>query len=131
MGLRGHGVSQSIFKIFSAIFFAIFSVKGICATATQPAVKVLIALVMCISIDYTVTRADSFIRLAGTTIIGLIAVVNGTYKTPPLCQLAHANEVFLHHHARYGLYGVYQGPDAPCHIDTNPRQAILPPTQAT
>jgi hypothetical protein len=56
--------------------------------ATEPAVKALIALVACISIAYTVTLTDSYIGLAGSTIIGLIAVVIGTYKTPPLCQLA-------------------------------------------
>ncbi len=59
--------------------------------ATEPAVKALIALVTCISIGYTVTRTNSYIRLAGSAIIGLIAVVIRTYKTPPLCQLACAN----------------------------------------
>jgi hypothetical protein len=91
MGLREHGDSQSIFYNFSAIFPIIFSVKEICATASEPAVKALIALVECISIAYTVTHTDSYIRLAGATIIKLIAVIIGTYKTPPLCQLAHAN----------------------------------------
>jgi hypothetical protein len=91
MGLRGHGDSQSIFYNFSAILPVIFSVKEICATVTEPAVKALIALVACISIVYTVTRTDSYIRLAGATIIGLVAVVIGTYKTPPFCQLACAN----------------------------------------
>jgi hypothetical protein len=59
--------------------------------ATEPAVKALIALVVCISIAYTVTCTNSYIGLAGPAIIGLIAVVIGTYKTPPLHQLAHAN----------------------------------------
>ncbi len=59
--------------------------------ATEPAVKALIALVACISIAYTVTRTNSYIGLASTAIIGLIAVVIRTYKTPPLHQLAHAN----------------------------------------
>ncbi len=84
MGLRGYGDSQSIFYNFSAIFPVIFSVKEICATATEPAVKALIALVACISIANTVTRTDSYIRLAGTAIIRLIAVVIRTYKTPLL-----------------------------------------------
>jgi hypothetical protein len=59
--------------------------------ATEPAVKVLIALVVCISIAYTVTRTDSYIRLLGAVIIGLIAVVLGKSKTPPLLQLACSN----------------------------------------
>jgi hypothetical protein len=91
MGLRGHSDSQSIFYNFSAIYPIIFSIKGICATATEPAVKALMALVACISIANTVTRTDSYIRLASATIIGLVAVAIGTYKTSPLCQLAHAN----------------------------------------
>ncbi len=91
MGLRGHGDNQSIFYNFSAIFPVIFSIKEICATATESAVKALIALVACISIANTVTRSDSYIRLAGATIIGLVAVATRTYKTPPLCQLAHGN----------------------------------------
>jgi hypothetical protein len=59
--------------------------------ATEPAVKVLIALVACISIAYMVTRTDAYIGLAGAVIIGLIAVVLWTSKTPPLCQLACSN----------------------------------------
>jgi hypothetical protein len=59
--------------------------------ATEPAVKALMALAVCISIAYTVTRTNSYIGLAGATIIGLIAVAIKTYKTPPLCQLAHTN----------------------------------------
>ncbi len=42
------------------------------------------------SIAYTVTCTDSYIRLAGAIIIGLIAVVTGTYKTPPLFVNSHA-----------------------------------------
>jgi hypothetical protein len=59
--------------------------------ATEPAVKALIALVTSIFIAYTVTCTGLYIRLVGCTIIGIIAVVIGTYKTPPLCQLARAN----------------------------------------
>jgi hypothetical protein len=59
--------------------------------ATEPAVKVLKALIACIFIAYTVTPTNSYIGLGGTAIMGLIAVVIETYKTPPLCQLAHAN----------------------------------------
>jgi hypothetical protein len=55
--------------------------------ATEPAVKALKALVACISIAYTVTRTKSNIGLAGATNIGLITVLIGTYKTPPLCHL--------------------------------------------
>jgi hypothetical protein len=60
-------------------------------SATEPADKVLIALVACISIAYTVTRTNSYIRLVGSVIIGLISAVIRTYKTPPFCQLACAN----------------------------------------
>ncbi len=66
--------------------------------ATEPAVKVLIALVVCTSIVYMVTCTNSYIGLASAAIIGLIAVVIGTYKTPPLGQLARANLVPHHHH---------------------------------
>jgi hypothetical protein len=59
--------------------------------ATEPAVKALIALVMCISIAYMVTHTNLFIGLLGAVIIGLTAVVLGTSKTPPLCQLACSN----------------------------------------
>ena len=59
--------------------------------ATEPAVKAQIALVTCTLIAYTITHTSSYIRLVGTAIIGLIAVVIGTYKTPPLSQLARAN----------------------------------------
>ena len=59
--------------------------------ATEPAFKALIALIGCISIAYAVTRTDLYIGLVGAVIIGLIAVVIGIYKTPPLCQLARAN----------------------------------------
>jgi hypothetical protein len=59
--------------------------------ATEPAVEALIALVVCISIAYTVTRTDLCIGLLGTVIIGIIAVVLGTSKTPPLGQLACSN----------------------------------------
>jgi hypothetical protein len=59
--------------------------------ATEPAVEALIALVTCISIAYTVTRTILYIRLSIAVIIGLIAVVLGTSKTPPLCHLACSN----------------------------------------
>jgi hypothetical protein len=59
--------------------------------ATEPTVKALIALVACISIAYTVTRTNSYIGLLGAVIIGLIAGVLGTSKTPPLCQLTRSN----------------------------------------
>ncbi len=49
------------------------------------------ALIVCISIAYMVTCTDSYIGLAGAVIIGLIAVVLWTSKTPPLCQLACSN----------------------------------------
>ncbi len=99
--------------------------------ATERAVKVLIALFACISIAYTVTRTDSYIRLLGAVIIGLIAVVLRTSKTLPLCQLTCSHWVTLCHHVWYGICQVHQGSGAPCHIDKNPWQAISLPTQAT
>ncbi len=59
--------------------------------ATEPAVKALTALVACTSTTYMVTHTDSFIKHAGAARIGLIAFVIGTYKTPPLCQIACVN----------------------------------------
>jgi hypothetical protein len=59
--------------------------------ATDPAVKVQIALGACISIAYTVTRTNSYIRLVGAVIIGPIAAVLGTSNPPPLHQLAFSN----------------------------------------
>jgi hypothetical protein len=54
--------------------------------ATEPAVKATIALVACITISYTDTHTTIYVGLAGASIIRVIAVVIGTYKTPPLCQ---------------------------------------------
>ena len=59
--------------------------------ATESAIKMLIALIACISIAYTATHTNSCIELLGAVIIGLIAVVLGTSTTPPLCQLASSN----------------------------------------
>jgi hypothetical protein len=52
--------------------------------ATEPAVKATIAVVACKSIAY-VTHAQNWFGVIATLIIGVISVIIGTYKTPPLC----------------------------------------------
>jgi hypothetical protein len=53
--------------------------------ATEPAVKATIAVVACISIAYVTTHAQNWFGVIATLIIGVISVIIGTYKTPPLC----------------------------------------------
>jgi hypothetical protein len=52
--------------------------------ATEPAVKATIAVVACISIAYMTTHAQNWFRDIAALIIGVIGVIIGTYKTPPL-----------------------------------------------
>jgi hypothetical protein len=52
--------------------------------ATEPAVKATIAVVACISIVYVTTHAQNWFGVIATLIIGVISVIIGTYKTPPL-----------------------------------------------
>jgi hypothetical protein len=52
--------------------------------ATEPAVKATIAIMACTSIAYVTTHAQSWFGVIATLIIGVISVVIGTYKTPPL-----------------------------------------------
>jgi len=55
--------------------------------ATEPAVKVkgTIAIVAFVSIAYVSTHADTPYGFASSFLIGIIGVIIGTYKTPPLC----------------------------------------------
>ena len=53
--------------------------------ATEPAVKGTIAVVACISIAYISTHADTPYDSASSFLIGIIGIIIGTYKTPPLC----------------------------------------------
>jgi hypothetical protein len=52
--------------------------------ATEPAVKGTIAVVACISITYIATHAETPYGFASAFLIGIIGIVIGTYKTPPL-----------------------------------------------
>jgi len=56
--------------------------------ATEPAVKGTTAVVTCISIAYVSTHAATPHRFASSVLIGIIGVIIGTYKTPPLCTPA-------------------------------------------
>ena len=55
--------------------------------ATEPAVKATIAVVACTSIAYVTTHAQNLFGVITALIIGVISVVIGTYKTPPLCTV--------------------------------------------
>ena len=52
--------------------------------ATKPAMKGTIAVVACISIAYISTHADTPYGFASSFLIGIIGIIIGTYKTPPL-----------------------------------------------
>jgi hypothetical protein len=52
--------------------------------ATEPAVEGPIAVVACISIAFIATHAEMPYGFASSFLIGIIGVIIGTYKTPPL-----------------------------------------------
>jgi hypothetical protein len=52
--------------------------------ATEPAVKATIAVVACTSIVNMTTYAQNWFGVITALIIGVISVIIGTYKTPPL-----------------------------------------------
>jgi hypothetical protein len=52
--------------------------------ATEPAVKGTIAVVACVSIAYVSTHAETPYGFASSFLIGIIGIIIGTYKTPPL-----------------------------------------------
>jgi hypothetical protein len=52
---------------------------------TELAVKATIAVVACTSIVYVTTHNQNWFGVIATLIIGVISVIIGTYKTPPLC----------------------------------------------
>jgi hypothetical protein len=52
--------------------------------ATEPAVKGTIAVVACVSIAYIATHAETPYGFASSFLIGIIGIIIGTYKTPPL-----------------------------------------------
>jgi hypothetical protein len=55
--------------------------------ATEPAVKATITVVACTSIAYLTTHAQNWFGVIATLIIGVISVIIGTHKTPPLHAL--------------------------------------------
>ena len=52
--------------------------------ATEPAVKGTIAIVACISIAYITTHAETPYGFASSFLIGIIGIIIGMHKTPPL-----------------------------------------------
>jgi hypothetical protein len=52
--------------------------------ATEPAIKATIAVVACTSIAYVITHAQNWFGVIATLIIGVISVIIGICKTPPL-----------------------------------------------
>jgi hypothetical protein len=56
--------------------------------ATAPAVKGTITVVACISIAYVSTYTETPYGFASSFLIGIISIIIGTYKTPPLCTPA-------------------------------------------
>jgi len=52
--------------------------------ATEPAVKGTIAVVACVSIAYVSTHTETPYSFASSFLIGIIGIIIGTYKTPPL-----------------------------------------------
>jgi hypothetical protein len=52
--------------------------------ATEPAIKATIAVVACISIAYMTAHVQNWFGAIALLIIGVISVIIGTYKTPPL-----------------------------------------------
>jgi hypothetical protein len=52
--------------------------------AKEPAVKGTIAVVACVSIAYVSTHAETPYGFASSFLIGIIGIIIGTYKTPPL-----------------------------------------------
>jgi hypothetical protein len=55
--------------------------------ATEPAIKATIAVVACTSIAYVTPHAQNWFGVIAALIIGVISVIIGTYKTPPLCAV--------------------------------------------
>jgi hypothetical protein len=54
---------------------------------TEPAIKATTAVVTLTSAAYVATCTQSLFGIASAIIIGVIAVVIRTYKTPPLCAV--------------------------------------------
>ncbi len=55
--------------------------------ATEPAVKATIAVGACCAIAHVATHSQNLFGSIAALIIGILAVVIGTYKTPPLRAL--------------------------------------------
>jgi hypothetical protein len=52
--------------------------------ATEPTVKATIPVLACTSIAYVATHAQNWFGVITALIIGVISVIIGTYKAPPL-----------------------------------------------
>ena len=52
--------------------------------ATEPAVKGTIAVVACLLLAYVATHANTQYGFASSFLVGIISVISGKYKTPPL-----------------------------------------------
>ncbi len=52
--------------------------------ATEPAVKATIAVIACTSIVYVTSHAQNWFGVIAALILGVISVIIGTYKTPPI-----------------------------------------------
>ena len=55
--------------------------------ATEPTVKGTITVVACASIAYVSTHAETPYGFAPSFLIGIIGIIIGTYKTPPIRAL--------------------------------------------
>jgi hypothetical protein len=53
--------------------------------ATEPACKTAIALGAFADITKIITESPNTFGVGGCVIIGILALIFGTYKTPPLC----------------------------------------------
>jgi hypothetical protein len=56
--------------------------------ATEAVVKGTITVVSCVSITYVATHTKTPYGFASAFLIGVIRVIIGTFKTPPLCTPA-------------------------------------------
>ncbi len=58
--------------------------------ATEPAVKASIAIGACWAISHVATHSQNLFGSIAALIIGVLAVIIGTYKTPPLQAICSA-----------------------------------------
>ena len=56
--------------------------------ATEPACKTAIALGALAGITKIIVASPNVFGISGCVLIGVLAIIIGTYKTPPLCMRA-------------------------------------------